>query len=99
MKQQNLLGEEVLNKNWQTLFVVGVISFLVILAIDFAADDEGVTPREGLPPAVVDMERRLHRARVGWCAAWADKGRVQECKDVSLLAFKEAVEEPLEIDE
>jgi len=99
LKQQNLLGEEVLNKNWQTLFVVGVISFLVILAIDFAADDEGVTPREDLPPAVVDMERRLHHARIGWCAAWADKGRVQECKDVSLLAFKEAVEEPLEIDE
>ena len=98
MKQQNPLKEEVLNKNWQTLFVVGVVSFLVILAIDFAADDEGVTPREDLPPAVVDMERRLHHARVGWCAAWADKGRVQECKDVSLLAFKEAVEEPLEID-
>ena len=98
MKQQNPLKEEVLSKNWQTLFVVGVVSFLVILAIDFAADDEGVTPREGLPPAVVDMERRLHHARIGWCAAWADKGRVQECKDVSLLAFKEAVEEPLEID-
>ena len=51
MKRQNPLKEEVLSKNWQTLFVVGVVSFLVILAIDFAADDEGVTPREDLPPA------------------------------------------------
>ena len=98
MKRQKPLGEEVLSKNWQMLFVVGAISFFVILAIDFAADDDGVTPRGDLSPAAVDLQRRLHHARVGWCAAWADKGQVQNCKDSSLLAYKEMVEEPLESD-
>ena len=99
MRPQKVLGEEVMGRNWQMLFVVAAVSFMVILAIDFTANNDEVTPRADISPAVVDLARRLHHARSGWCAAWADKGKVQECKDASLVEYKEAVEKPLEVEQ
>jgi len=82
----------------QMLFVAAVVAFFIFIGLDFAIEDDDVTPRAGMTPAIVDLHRRMHRAREGWCAAWADKGKVQECKDQSLLEYREMVEDPLPSD-
>ena len=76
-------------------FITLTVVVWTVLAVDSWQMDqtERVRPRDDITPALLDLQKRQHRARVEWCRIWIDDGDRQAlCLRDALMAYQQAVE-------